>query len=75
MAKKGATIKVRLVSTGKNTKGEATGFTYYTKKNPKNVTEKFKFNKYDPRAVHPETGKVGCHVAFEEKKMPPSKKQ
>lgn len=74
MAKKKAFVKVRLVSTGKNVKGNPTGFTYYVKKNPKNITEKMSFNKYDPRAVHPETGKVGCHVSFEEKKLPPAKK-
>ncbi len=74
MAKKSATVKVRLVSTGKNVKGNATGFTYYIKKNPKNITEKMSFRKYDPRAVNAETGKVGCHVMFEEKKLPPAKK-
>lgn len=74
MAKKEATIKVRLISTGKNAKGDLTGYTYYATKNPKNVTEKFKVRKYDPRAINAETGKVGCHCDFEEKKMPPSKK-
>ena len=49
-------------------------YTYYISKNPRNITEKMKFRKYDPRAVHPDTGKVGCHVSFEEKKMPPHKK-
>lgn len=68
MAKKGAIVKVRLVSTA------GTGYTYYTKKNPKNTTEKLKFRKYDPRAKNPETGNFGMHVDFEEKKMPPSKK-
>ena len=74
MAKKNANVKVRLVSTGKNVKGNPTGFTYYVKKNPKNITEKMSFRKYDPRAVNAETGKTGCHVVFEEKKLPPSKK-
>lgn len=74
MAKKNATVKVRLVSTGKNVKGNPTGFTYYIKKNPKNITEKMSFRKYDPRAINDETGKAGCHVMFEEKKLPPSKK-
>ena len=74
MAKKSATVKIRLVSTGMNEKGEPTGYTYYIKKNPRNQTEKMKFRKYDPRAVHPETKKRGCHVLFEEKKMPPHKK-
>lgn len=74
MAKKGAIVKVRLVSTGKNSKGNPTGYTYYILKNPKNITEKMSFRKYDPRAIHPETGKQGYHVLFEEKKMPPHKK-
>lgn len=74
MASKGPVVKVRLVSTGKNVKGEPTGYTYYIKKNTRNLTEKLKFRKYDPRAVNPETGKPGAHVLFEEKKMPPSKK-
>lgn len=74
MAKKGAVVKIRLISTGKNAKGNATGYTYYIKKNPKNITEKMAFNKYDPRAIDPETNKLGCHVRFEEKKLPPHKK-
>lgn len=74
MAKKGNVVKVRLVSTGKSESGKATGFTYYIKKNPKNITEKLSFRKYDPRAVNPETGKRGYHVMFEEKKLPPAKK-
>ena len=73
MAKKGVAQKVRVVSTGKNVKGEATGYTYYVKKG-KNVAEKYSMKKYDPRAVNSETGKVGCHVVFEEKKLPPHKK-
>jgi large subunit ribosomal protein L33 len=32
------------------------------------------FRKYDPRAVNPETGRNGAHVQFEEKKLPPAKK-
>ena len=74
MAKKGNVVKVRLVSTGKSAAGKATGFTYYIKKNPKNITEKLSFRKYDPRAVDAETGKRGIHVLFEEKKLPPAKK-
>jgi ribosomal protein L33 len=73
MAKKGIASKVRLVSTGKNVKGNSTGYTYYVKKG-KQATEKLRFRKYDPRAVHTETGKVGIHVWFEEKKLPPHKK-
>ncbi len=74
MAKKSATVKIRLISTGKNAKGEPTGSTYYIAKNPRNQTEKMKFRKYDPRAIHPETGGKGAHCWFEEKKMPPHKK-
>lgn len=74
MAKKGVAEKVRLISTGKNTKGNPTGMTYYTKKS-KHATEKLKLKKYDPRAVNPDTGKVGVHVLFEEKKLPPAKKK
>ena len=73
MAKKGVATKVRLISTGKNVKGNATGYTYYVKKG-KGATETLRFRKYDPRAVSEETGKVGCHVWFEEKKLPPHKK-
>ena len=75
MARTGIAVKVRLVSTGTNEKGNPTGTTYYTKKNPRTQTEKLRFRKYDPRAVHPETGRRGAHVMFEEKKMPSSKKK
>lgn len=68
MAKKTAQVKVRLVSSA------GTGTTYYIEKNPKNITEKMKFRKYDPKAKNPTTGKQGMHVDFEEKKMPPHKK-
>lgn len=74
MAKKGVNTKIRLVSTGVNAKGNPTGYTYYISKNPRTQTEKMRFRKYDPRAIHPETGKLGAHVMFEEKKMPPHKK-
>lgn len=73
MAKKGVATKVRLISTGKTAAGEATGYTYYTKKG-KNAAEKLSMKKYDPRAANPETGKTGAHVLFEEKKLPPAKK-
>lgn len=74
MAKKNDSVKIRLVSTGKNAKGNPTGYTYYIKKNPRNITEKMRFRKYDPRAINEATGKPGCHVMFEEKKLPPAKK-
>jgi len=63
MAKKGANIKVKLVSTA------GTGFFYTTKVNKKTKTEKLVKKKYDPRAVHPETGKPGAHVDFKEDKI------
>ena len=73
MAKKGVATKVRLISSGKTQDGVATGYTYYTKKG-KNAAEKLSMNKYDPRAFNAETGKPGMHVKFDEKKLPPAKK-
>lgn len=73
MAKKGIATKVRLVSTGKTADGKLTGYTRYTKKG-KQATEKLSRRAYDPRAINEKTGKPGAHVVFEEKKMPPSKK-
>lgn len=67
MAKKGSAVKVRLESTA------ATGYRYYAKRNAKS-DKKLRMKKYDPWATHPETGKKGAHVEFEEKKMPPAKK-
>lgn len=67
MAKKGVSIKVRMESSA------GTGYRYYARRNPK-ATEKLQKRMFDPWAVHPETGKKGTHVIFEEKKMPPSKK-
>ena len=52
---KSATILVKLVSTAD------TGFYYVTKKNPRSVTEKLEFRKYDPI--------VKQHVAFKEAKI------
>jgi large subunit ribosomal protein L33 len=54
MAKQ-ATILVKLVSTAD------TGYYYVTKKNPRSVTEKLEFRKYDPV--------VKQHVAFKEAKI------
>lgn len=61
--------KVGLRSTGKNAKGEPTGFRYTTIKNRINSPNKLKLNKFDPYAVNPETGKRGMHVEFEETKV------
>ena len=52
---KTATVKIKLVSTAD------TGFFYVAKKNPRNITEKMTFRKYDPR--------VRKHVEFKEAKI------
>ena len=52
---KPATILVKLVSSAD------TGFYYVTKKNPRTVTEKLEFRKYDPV--------VRKHVMFKEAKI------
>ncbi|KAK6930093.1 Ribosomal protein L33 [Dillenia turbinata] len=53
--KKAASIFIRLVSAA------GTGFFYVKKKNPRKLTEKLEFRKYDPR--------VNRHVLFTEAKM------
>jgi large subunit ribosomal protein L33 len=55
MAKKTAVTLIKLVSS------ENTGFFYVTKKNPRNITEKMSFRKYDPVARK--------HVLFKEAKI------
>lgn len=55
MAKKTAVTLIKLVSS------ENTGFFYVTKKNPRNITEKMSFRKYDPVARK--------HVVFKEAKI------
>ena len=52
---KPTTIKIKLGSTAD------TGFFYVTKRNPRNITEKMTFRKYDPR--------VRKHVEFKEAKI------
>jgi large subunit ribosomal protein L33 len=52
---KPATVKIKLVSSAD------TGFFYVTKKNPRNITEKLSFRKYDPVARK--------HVEFKEAKI------
>jgi large subunit ribosomal protein L33 len=52
---KSATILVKLVSSAD------TGFYYVTKKNPRTVTEKLEFRKYDPV--------VRKHVIFKEARI------
>ncbi|MBV0899534.1 MAG: 50S ribosomal protein L33 [Wolbachia endosymbiont of Fragariocoptes setiger] len=65
MAKKGASLLVRLVSTAvkKTTTGEEklTGYFYVKKRNPKKLTNKLEFRKYDPV--------VRRHVVFKEEKL------
>ena len=55
MAKKKDVQLIKLVSTAD------TGYFYVAKKNPKKLTEKLEFKKYDPVARK--------HVAFKESKM------
>lgn len=52
---KSATIQIKLESTA------GTGYYYVTKKNPRNLTEKMEFRKYDPVARK--------HVLFKEAKI------
>ena len=52
---KPVTQKIKLISSA------GTGFFYVTKKNPRNITEKMTFRKYDPR--------VRKHVEFKEAKI------
>ncbi len=52
---KPANVKIKLVSTAD------TGFFYVTRKNPRNLTEKLVFRKYDPIARK--------HVEFKEAKI------
>lgn len=52
---KPATIQIKLEST------EGTGYFYIAKKNPRNLTQKLEFRKYDPVARK--------HVIFRETKM------
>ncbi len=63
---KAVRTKIRLVSSGKNAKGKATGFFYTTNKNKREHPEKMETMKFDPRAFNPETGKTGMHVRFKE---------
>ena len=55
MAKKGVALRVKMVSTAD------TGYFYIASKNPRTITEKMEFRKYDPV--------VRKHVIFKESKM------
>ncbi|MDR2831674.1 MAG: 50S ribosomal protein L33 [Rickettsiales bacterium] len=65
MAKKNASLLVKLVSTAikTTTTGEkkSTGYFYVKKRNPKTLTRKLEFIKYDPV--------VRRHVLFKEEKL------
>ncbi len=63
---KGNTILVQMRSTGTFEDGRPTNYSYVKKKNPRQLTEKLKMRKYDPR--------IQKHVEFEEKSMPRHKK-
>lgn len=51
---------VKLVSTAKNNSGKQTGYFVIRTRNPKKLTDKLSFRKYDPIARQ--------HVLFQEKK-------
>ncbi len=70
MAGKSPRIKIMMLSTGKNEKGDDTGYFYTTYVNPRNTTEKLILIKFDPRAYNAETGKLGMKVPFKQKKIP-----
>ncbi|MDG7056224.1 MAG: 50S ribosomal protein L33 [Wolbachia endosymbiont of Meromenopon meropis] len=65
MAKKGATLLVKLVSSAirVTSAGEEklTGYFYIKKRNPRRLTKKLEFRKYDPV--------VRRHVLFREEKL------
>ena len=63
MAAKKNRISIRLVSTAD------TGYFYVTEVNPKNTTTKLQLKRFDPRAIHPKTGKRGAHVMFKQSKI------
>ena len=54
MAKKGSVVKVRMESEA------GTGYRYYKRKNPKNMTEKMRMKRYDPWAVDEKQANEGC---------------
>ncbi|MBA8756123.1 50S ribosomal protein L33 [Wolbachia pipientis] len=65
MAKKNASLLVKLVSTAikttKTSEEKSTGYFYVKKRNPKKLTKKLEFRKYDPV--------VRRHVLFKEEKL------
>ena len=61
--------KIKLLSTGKDSKGKPTKTFYTTSKNKRKHTEKISLKKFDPKAYNQETGKHGMHVVFKEDKL------
>ncbi len=65
MAKKNASLLVKLVSSATKTTStgeeKSTGYFYVKKRNPKKLTRKLEFRKYDPV--------VRKHVVFKEEKL------
>ena len=62
--------KIMLQSTGVTKAGKPTKTFYTTYKNKRNTTDKLERKKFDRRAYSKETGKLGLHVVFKEKKIP-----
>ena len=73
MAKSNVREKVQLRSTGTKKDGKSTGSFRTTLVN-KRKEAKLELKMYDPRAYNPETGKVGMHVIYKQKKLPKSSK-
>lgn len=68
MAKKDRRKKIMMLSEGVDQKGRPTKTAYYTTKG--DTQEKLKLTKFDPAAFNAETGRLGKHVDFNEKKLP-----
>ncbi len=60
---------IKLISTGKTSKGKLTRYFRTTTKNKKIKPDKIRKMQYDPLAYNAETGKHGMHVMFEETKI------
>jgi large subunit ribosomal protein L33 len=60
--------KIMMLSEGKLQNGKPTKTVYYSTIGE--GKEKLKLRKFDPRAYNTETGKMGMHVLFNEKKVP-----
>lgn len=71
MARSNLREKVQLRSTGTKKDGKSTGYFKTTAVN-KRKEKKLEVKMYDPRAYNAETGKIGMHVVFKQKKLPKS---